>query len=76
MMDPLTDLKVKSKLKSKKVTLLQLGQASSLVTGHQELATTNKNRKKVSDWTETLNKSHKKNKNLMKDLIITLQMKI
>ena len=68
-MDHLTDLTVKSKLKSKKVIPLQSEQVSLSVTDHQELAMTNRSNKKVSDWTETISKNHKKNKNLTKDLI-------
>ena len=75
MMDRLTDLTVKSKLKSKKVIPPQSEQVNSSVTDHQELAMKNKNNKKVLDWTETLNKNNKKSKNLTKDLINTLLMK-
>lgn len=75
MMDRLTDLTVKSKLKSKKVIPPQSEQVNSSVMDHQELAMKNKNNKKALDWTETLNKNNKKSKNLTKDLINTLLMK-
>lgn len=75
MMVHLTDLTAKSKSKFKKATLLQSEQANSSVMDLQESAMTKKNINKVSDWIDKLNKNHKNNKNLMKELTNILLMK-